>query len=169
MYRKVQFFFLSSLFFISVVYNESLYYCNSCILEQISYLGKFWFLRYDPKRSYLGKFWFLRYGPKRSWPIRLQDISINRRTVKLAVTHKEINEINWFLVCLSNSFLRNGLFFYLIFGTMVGNSNSEKPTEPFIPGKFIFGPNLGKRLQNGPKIVFLGYFEKFCDVSFSWK
>ena len=100
-------FFLSSLFFISVVYNESLYYCNSCILEQILYLEKFWFLRYDTKRSYLGKFWFLRYGPKRCWPIRLQDFSINRRTLKLAVSHKEINGINWFLVSPSNSFLRN--------------------------------------------------------------
>ena len=86
-------FFLRSLFFISLVYNESLYYCNSCMLEQISYLGKFW---------------FLRYGPKCSWPIRLQDFSINHRTLKLAVSHKEINEINWFLVCPSNSFLRNG-------------------------------------------------------------
>ena len=87
-------FFLRSLFFISLVYNESLYYCNSCMLEQISYLGKFW---------------FLRYGPKCSWPIRLQDFSINCRTLKLAVSHKEVNEINWFLVCPSNSFLRNGL------------------------------------------------------------
>ena len=86
-------FFLSSLFFISVVYNESLYYCNSCMLEQISYLGKFW---------------FLRYGPKCSWPIRLQDFSINCRTLKLAVSHKEVNEINRFLVCPSNGFLRNG-------------------------------------------------------------
>ena len=92
-FRKVQFFFLVLYFFISVVYNESFYYCNSCMLEQISYLGKFW---------------FLRYGPKCSWPIRLQDFSINRRTLKLAVSHKEINEINWFLVCPSNSFLRNG-------------------------------------------------------------
>ena len=91
--KKVQFFFLVLYFFISLVYNESLYYCNSCMLEQISYLGKFW---------------FLRYGPKCSWPIRLQDYSINRRTLKLAVSHREINEINWFLVCLSNSFLRNG-------------------------------------------------------------
>ena len=86
-------FFLFFIFFISVVYNESLYYCNSCMLEQISYLGKFW---------------FLRYGPKCSWPIRLQDFSINRRTLKLAVSHKEINKINWFLVCPSNSFLKNG-------------------------------------------------------------
>ena len=93
MYRKVQFFFSVLYFFINLVYNESLYYCNSCMLEQISYLGKFW---------------FLRYGPKCSWPIRLQDFSINRRTLKLAVSHKEINEINWFLVCPSNSFLRNG-------------------------------------------------------------
>ena len=58
--------------------------------------------------SYLGKFWYLRYGPEFSWPIRLQKFSINRRTLKLAVSHKEINEINWFLVCLFNSFLRNG-------------------------------------------------------------
>ena len=57
----------------TTVCNESLYYCNSFMLEQISYLGKFW---------------FLRYGPKCSWPIRLQDFSINRRTLKLAVSHK---------------------------------------------------------------------------------
>ena len=92
MYRKVQFFFLVLYFFISVVYNESLYYCNSFMLEQISYLGKFW---------------FLRYGPKCSWPIRLQDFFINGRTLKSAVSHKEINAMNWFLVCPSNSFLRN--------------------------------------------------------------
>ena len=91
---KFSFFFSVLYFFINLVYNESLYYCNSCMLEQISYLGKFW---------------FLRYGPKCSWPIRLQDFSINRRTLKLAVSHKEINEINWFLVYHSNSFLRNGL------------------------------------------------------------
>ena len=85
-------FFLVLYFFISLVYNESLYYCNSCMLEQISYLGKFW---------------FLRYGPKCSQPIRLQGFSINCRTLKLAVSHKEINEINWFLVCPSSSFLGN--------------------------------------------------------------
>ena len=77
----------------TMVYNESLYYCNSFMLKQISNLGKFW---------------FLRYGPKCSLPIRLQDFSINRRILKLAVSDKEINEINWFLVCQSNSFLRNG-------------------------------------------------------------
>ena len=49
MYRKVQFFLLVLYFFISLVYNESLYYCNSGMLEQISYFGKFWFLRYGPK------------------------------------------------------------------------------------------------------------------------
>ena len=43
-------------FFINLVYNESLQYCNCCMLLQISYLGKFW---------------FLRYGPKFSWPIRI--------------------------------------------------------------------------------------------------
>ena len=66
-------FFLSSLFFISVIDNDSLYYCNSCMLEHVSYLGRFW---------------FLRYGPKCSWQIRLQDFSINCRTLKLAVSHK---------------------------------------------------------------------------------
>ena len=93
MYRKVQFFLLVLYFFISLVYNESLYYCSFSMPEQISYLGKFW---------------FLRYGPKCSWPIRLRNFSINRGTLKLAVSNKEINETNWFLVCLCNSFLRNG-------------------------------------------------------------
>ena len=57
--------------------------------------------------SYLEKFWFLRYGPKWSWPIRLCDFSINPRTLKLTVSHKEINGINRFLVCPSNSFFQN--------------------------------------------------------------
>ena len=39
---------------------------------------------------------------------RFRDFSIYCRTLKLAVSHKEANEINWFLVCLSYSFLRNG-------------------------------------------------------------
>ena len=90
---KFSFFFLVLYFLISLVYNESLYYCNSYMLEQISYLGKFW---------------FLRYGPKCSWPIRLWDFSINCRTLKLAASDKEINGINYLLVCPSNSFLRNG-------------------------------------------------------------
>ena len=42
-------FFSVLYFFISLVYNESLYYCNSYMLEQILYFGKFWFLRYGPK------------------------------------------------------------------------------------------------------------------------
>ena len=66
-------FFSVLYFFISLVYNESLYYCNCCMLEQISYSWKFW---------------FLKYGSKCSWPIRLQDFSINCRTLKLAVSHK---------------------------------------------------------------------------------
>ena len=41
--------------------------------------------------------------------MRLQDFSINRRILKLAVSNKKINEINWFLVYIFNSFLRNGL------------------------------------------------------------
>ena len=38
---KFRVFFLILYFFISVVYNESFYYCNSFILEKTSYLGKF--------------------------------------------------------------------------------------------------------------------------------
>ena len=56
--------------------------------------------------------------------------------------------------------------FYLIFGTMVDNSNIEKLTDPFF---LIFGTNFGKRTQNGPRIGFLGFFEKICHDSFSWK
>ena len=37
-------------------------YINYCVLRQISYLRKFW---------------FLRYGPKCSWPIQLQDFKSN--------------------------------------------------------------------------------------------
>ena len=37
----------------------------------------------------------------------LPDFSISSRTLKLAVSHREVNEINWFLVFPSNSFLRN--------------------------------------------------------------
>ena len=85
-------FFSVVYFFINLVCNESLYYCNSCKLE---------------RSSYLWKCWSLIYGPKCAWPIRLQDFSINRRTLKLGVSHKKINEINWFLVCPFNSFLRN--------------------------------------------------------------
>ena len=78
MYRKAQLFFSVLYFFINLGYNESLYYCSSCMLEQISYLEKLW---------------FLRYGPKCSCPIRLQDFSINCRALKLVVS-QEINEIN---------------------------------------------------------------------------
>ena len=46
--------------------------------------------------------------PKCSWSIRLQDFSINCRTLELAVSHKEINELNRFLVCPSQSFPRKG-------------------------------------------------------------
>ena len=137
-------FFLSSLFFINLV-NESLYYCNSCMLEQISYLGKFWFLRYSPKCS---------------WPIRLQDFSINRRTLKLDVSHKEINEMNCFLVCPCNSFLRNGSLGFSDFWRNGRNLNIENSFLTQI---------WAKRAQNGSKIRFLGFFEKFCHVSLSWK
>ena len=83
----------------------------------------------------------------------------------MAVSQKEIHDINWFLVCPSNSFLRSGSLGFSDFWHMVGNSNTENLTEPFFfQGKFIFGLNLGERALNGPKIVFLEFFEKFCDV-----
>ena len=145
MYRKVLFFSQFFIFFTNLICKESLYYCNSCMLEQMSYLRKFW---------------FLRYGPKCSWAVTLHDFSINHRTLKFALFHKEINEINWFLVCLSNSFHRNRSLGFSDFGTMVGNSNIEKLTEASVPGKFILGPNLDKRAQNGPKIRFLGFLWK---------
>ena len=46
---KFRVFFLVLYFFISLVYNESLYYCNYWMLEQTSYLEKLWFLRYGPE------------------------------------------------------------------------------------------------------------------------
>ena len=146
-------FFLNSLLFINLVYNESLYYCNYCMLEQILYLRKFW---------------FLVYGPKCSWPMKLQDFSVNLRTLKLAVFYKGINEINWFLVCLSNSFLRNGsLGLFLIFGTMVDNANIEKLTETFFFQEKSFLTQIwAKRAQNATKIGFFKFFEKFCYVRF---
>ena len=54
---------------------------------------------------------------------------------------------------------------------MVDNSNIEKLTESFFPGKFIFGPNLGKKylaewLQ---KRFFFFFFLNFGHVSFSEK
>ena len=44
---------------------------------------------------------------------------------------------------------------------MVDNSSIEKLTEPLFPGKFIFA----KWAQNGSKIGFFGFFDKFCHVS----
>ena len=77
--------FLSSLFFfISLIYNESSYYCNSCMLEQIF--------------SYLGKFWYLRYGPKCSWPTRLQDFSIAGLQNWLYLTKKLMTETGFWCV-----------------------------------------------------------------------
>ena len=92
-YIYIYIYILSIYLSIYLDYNENLYYCNCCKLKQISYFIKFW---------------FLRYGPECSWPIRFWDFSINSRTLKLAVSHKEINKINSFLLYPSNSFLRNG-------------------------------------------------------------
>ena len=85
---------------------------------------------------------------------------------KLAVSHKEINEINWFLVCPSN---RNGSLGFSDFWHNGRLFEHWKTDIALFPGKLIFGPNLGKSAQNGPFIRFFGFFEKFCDVSFSWK
>ena len=49
---------------------------------------------------------------------------------------------------------------------MVGNSNIEKLTEPFIPGKLIFSPNFGKRAQNEPKLGFWDILKNFVMLVF---
>ena len=65
-----------------MVYNESLYYCNCCMLEQISYLGKFRCLRYSPKCF---------------WAIRSWDFLINRRTLYLM--KKLMEQTGFWCVC----------------------------------------------------------------------
>ena len=77
----------------------------------------------------------------------------HRRTLKLAVSHKEINGINWFLMCPSSRMAQ----VFLIFGTMVDNSNIEKLTALF-SRKIHFCPNLGKKAQNGPQNRVLDFF-----------
>ena len=67
----------------------------------------------------------------------------------------------------THSILMNGLL-GAFFGKMVDNSNIEKLVEPFSPGKFIFAQIWAKRAQNGHKIGFFGFFEKFY-VSFFFK
>ena len=130
---KFRFFFSVLYFLINLVYNESLY---SCMLKEISYLGKFW---------------LFRYGQKCSWPVRLRDISINRRTLKLAVSDKEVNEINWFLVCLSNSFLRNG---WLGFSDFLHNGRLVeywKADSPFFQENSFLSQIWAKGPRMGPK------------------
>ena len=87
-------FFLSSLFFLSVWSIMKV-----CITVILVCLNKF--QNSENSGSY-------NMDPKCSWSIRLQDFSINRRTLELAVSHKEINELNWLLVCPSQSFPRKG-------------------------------------------------------------
>ena len=59
-------------------------YTVCCILAQIPYLGKIW---------------FLRYGPKCSWPIRLQDFKINYISKKPHFVHIDTDswkiEVDW--------------------------------------------------------------------------
>ena len=149
----MQVFFSIFYFFPNLVHNESLYYCNCCMLQQISYLGKFW---------------FVRYGPKWSWPIRFRDFSINCRT-RMAVSHEEINGIKWFLVYPSDSFLRNDSLGFSDFWQNGRSVEYWKTDRAVFSGKIHFWSRFGKKTQNGPKIRFFGFFEKFCHVSFSWK
>ena len=144
MYRKV-YFFSDLHFFINLVYNESLYYCNSCMFEQISYLRKFW---------------FLRYGPKCSWPVRLQDFSINRRTLKLPVSHKEINEINWLLVYSSNSFFRNGSLGFSDFWHIGRQFEYWKTDRGLFSRKIHFWPKFGQNVSEWVQNSVFGIFWK---------
>ena len=76
----------------------------------------------------------------------------------------EILVIYWnFQKMLQQSF---SLIFFLIFCMMVDDCNILKMAEPFFPGKFIFGQIQGKTAQNGLKIGFSGFFEKFCHLFF---
>ena len=135
-----------------MVYNESFYHCNSFMLEQISYLGNIW---------------FLRFGRKCSWPIRQQGFSINPITLKSAVSHKEtLMKYTGFWYVPPTVFSGMAHQVFLIFGTMVSNSNIEKLTEPFFPGKFTFGHNLGKRAQNALKIGFWDFLKNFVMLVF---
>ena len=82
-------------------------------------------------------------------PIKSQFVCLSGRpSVRLAVS--------------SAFFSRMAHYFFKIFGAIVDNLNTLKLKEPFSPGKFIFTQICANRAQNGPKIVFLGFFEKFC-------
>ena len=92
------------------------FYNICCILAQIPYLGKIWFLRYGPKCSWPvrlqsdEKAWFFAYWCRfieiKSW---LKNIGVGMvkngcghsglRTLKLAVSQEGINGVSWFLVC----------------------------------------------------------------------
>ena len=52
-----------------------------------------------------------------------------------------------------------------IFGTMVGNSNIENLTEPFIPGNFL-APIWAKGLRMGPKQDFWDILKNFVMLIF---
>ena len=90
-----------------------------------------------------------------------QDFWINCRTLKLAVSHKEVNEINWFLVCPSNSFLRNGSLGFPDFwhnGRKLEYWNTDRV---LFPGNSFLARICSKRTQNGSKRCFFWFFEKF--------
>ena len=83
----------------------------------------------------------------------LQDFSINCRTLKLVVFHKEVNEINGVLVCPCNNILRNGSLGFSDLGTMVDNSNIEKLSPSFQENSFL-AQSWAESAQNGSKISF---------------
>ena len=49
-----------------------------------------------------------KIGPKMLLANHIAGFFNQSQTLKLAASHIEINEINWILVCPSNSFFRNG-------------------------------------------------------------
>ena len=53
--------------------------------------------------------------------------------------------------------VRNGSFFCFL-----DNWDISRLTEPLFPRKFIFVQIWAKEVQNGPKIGFFGFCEKFC-------
>ena len=101
----------------------------------------------------------------------LQDFSINCRTLKLAVSHKEVNETNLFLVRPSNSFLRNGSLDISHFWHSGRQFEYWKTDRVLFSRKIHFWPKLGQKVPSrmAAKKGFFFFFLNFGHVSFSEK
>ena len=91
----------------------------------------------------------------------LRDFSINCRTLKLAVSHKEVNEINLFLVCPSNSFPRNSSLDFSDFWHSGRQIEYWKTDRVLFSRKIHFWPKLGQKLPSrmAAKKGFFGFLK----------